>query len=83
MINKTVSSCKYCMRSVRIIVLTGLKYNVRFFADYIPTHENKLADSLSRLEFRKFWNEVPSIYNVPESLLPPKHFFLLMEIICR
>ena len=80
MINKTVSSCPYCMRLVRIIVLTSLKHNVRFFADYLETSKNVLADSLSRFDFVTFRTFAPASMDkfpvpLPHKLLPPEQFF--------
>ena len=54
MINTSSSGCKNCMVLIRLIVLEGLKWNVRIFAKYVKTSENKIADSLSRLQWKKF-----------------------------
>ena len=54
MINSLTSSCKNCMFSLRIIVLTGLKYNCRFMAVYIDTKSNFLLDTLSRGQMTRF-----------------------------
>ena len=51
MINKSTSGCKHCMNLVRLIMLESLKHQVRFFATYIRTDKNVLADSFSRLQF--------------------------------
>ena len=80
MINKTVSSCKSCMRLLRTIVLTSGKFNVRFFADYLETKKNVSADALSRLDFERFWSRVPNTMakyptQLPNELLPPGKFF--------
>ena len=47
MINKNASPCKNCMILIRTIVLTSLRYNVRFFTKYMKSAENILADTLS------------------------------------
>ena len=54
MVNQTSSSCKCCMHLIRKLVLRGLEYNFRVFTVYIPTKLNCLADSLSRLQFKRF-----------------------------
>ena len=47
-INNSSSSCKNCMHLVRIITLTSLKFNVRFFARWVRGAENLRSDLLSR-----------------------------------
>ena len=56
MINKTSSKCKNCMYLIRLLVLSGLLHNRRVFATYIESKRNDLADSLSRLDLRRFWD---------------------------
>ena len=58
MINKSSSKCKNCMKLIRIIVLNSLLYNVRIYARHIKLELNDLADSLSRLQFKRFWKIV-------------------------
>ena len=58
MINKTALPCIYCMKLIRIITLTSLNNNIRFFADYVRTDRNVLANSLSRMDFKKLWSNV-------------------------
>ena len=45
MLNNTTSSCKNCMILIRWIVLLGLRINTPFFAKYVLTKANFLADS--------------------------------------
>lgn len=47
MLNNTSSKCKHCMLLIRMIVLTGLKFNLRIFGKWVSTHDNYLADALS------------------------------------
>ena len=58
MINNTSSSCKNCMTLIRKMVLVCMDLNVRIFAKYVRTAENKLADALSRFQNCRFWREV-------------------------
>ena len=60
MINKTSSGCRKCMSLIRYLVLLGLKFNTRIFARHILGVRNELSDSLSRLQFGRFWDLVPS-----------------------
>lgn len=48
MINKGSSSCRKCMVLIRIITFTSMFYNTRFFARYMKSRDNTLADTLSR-----------------------------------
>lgn len=59
MINNSSSSCKRCMILIRIITLISLKYNTRYFAKYIKTTDNELADALSRNDMNRFWAKAP------------------------
>ena len=54
MVNSTTSSCKNCMILIRILVLECLYNNVRVFARYIKSADNKAPDYLSRLKFDSF-----------------------------
>ena len=58
MLNKSSSGCKNCMVLIRMITLQSLIWNVRVFADWISTGDNKLADALSRFQSRRFWQEI-------------------------
>ena len=55
MINQTSSSCKHCMCLIRRLVLHCLQSNVRVFALHVRGIHNNLSDSLSRLQFNRFW----------------------------
>ena len=55
MVNNSSSSCKFCMRLIRIITLESLVCNTRIFCKFIPTKENGLADALSRGQMTRFW----------------------------
>ena len=55
MINNSASSCKKCMYLLRLLILDNLVFNWRVFAKYIRSKSNDLADSLSRLQFDRFW----------------------------
>ena len=55
MVNHTATGGVNCMFLIRKIVLKCLQYNFRIFASYIKSEENKVADSLSRLDFQRFW----------------------------
>ena len=54
MINNTSSGCRNCMVLLRIIVLEGLKHNVRIFAKHVKSEDNDISDSLSRFKWNKF-----------------------------
>ena len=54
MINKNTSKCKNCMVLIRIIVMEGLKHNVRIAAKHVLGTNNKISDCLSRMKFLEF-----------------------------
>ena len=58
MLNNNTSGEKNCMVLIRKIVLFSMKFNIRIFAKHVPTDENSLADSLSRFQMTRFWEEV-------------------------
>ena len=75
MINQTSSKCKNCMFLLRLLVLSGMIHNRRISAKYIKSELNDWADSLSRLQFRRFFRlSGPNINNkpteVPERIWP-------------
>ena len=71
MVNSTSSTCKNCMHLIRLLVLSGLVDNRRVFARHVRGLDNKLADSLSRLDFSRFWREAPhSMSKLPDKTSP-------------
>ena len=75
MINRSTSTCKNCLHLIRIIVLAGLKNNVRIFANYVNTKANTRADMLSRQKIARFRREFGNEYEtwstaVPDELWP-------------
>ena len=59
MVDNLASSCKNCMYLLRLLTLNNLTNNRRVFVKYIDTKSNYLADSLSRLQFKRFWRLAP------------------------
>ena len=72
MVNNMTGKCEHSMKLIRLLAHNNLKYNCRVFVQYLSTKKNFLADSLSRLEFDRFFklaaplklqlqqNEIPS-----------------------
>ena len=54
----TTSGCKNCMTLIRLIVHECLVHNVRIFAKHVRSASNYLADSLSRFQMTRFWDDV-------------------------
>ena len=54
MINNNSTSCHNCMSLVRIFVLKCLIENVRVFAKFVKSKDNKIADLLSRDQIQHF-----------------------------
>ena len=60
MINNMTSSCQNCMFLLRVLVLNNLINNHRIQVKYVNMKINFLADSLSRLQFTRFWKLAPA-----------------------
>ena len=54
MINGMTSSCKNCMRLLRILILSNLKANRRLTARFVWSKDNGLVDALSRGQWDRF-----------------------------
>ena len=65
MVNNSSSKCKNCMVLIRIITLISLHHNVRVYAKFVPTKQNFLADSLSRLKINKLKQMHPQAAELP------------------
>ena len=54
MVNHTTSGCRNCMVLIRKLVLHSLFHNVKIKAVYLRSAKNKIANSLSRFQQRRF-----------------------------
>ena len=70
MLNKSTSSCPKCLKLIQLITLENIKYNRRVFVLHVRTHDNKLADALSRLNFKKFWSLAPKSMDKQPTSMP-------------
>ena len=59
MINNSTSSCKNCLNLIRKLVLFSLKLNIRVYATYVSSRDNRRSDLLSRLRVETFLKENP------------------------
>lgn len=73
-INKGRSKCPLIMRLMRRLVITSTIANFGFSARYFPGHLNTIADSLSRLQIKKFRKLAPKA-NPKPCPLPPQVMF--------
>ena len=79
MLNKSSSRCKNCMVLLRLITLESMVQNVRVFAKHVNTKDNGLSDSLSRMDFKRFWELSDKLENkmnpnptpIPAEIWPP------------
>ena len=82
MINLTSSSCKNCMVLIRIVVYTCLTLNLKITAKWVSTKANEIADSLSRLNYKKFFDITKDMCmdshntEVPHDIWPPMDIWL-------
>ena len=70
MVNNMTSSCQNCMYLLRMLALENLIHNRRIFAKFIDTKLNFLADSLSRMRFKKFFSLAPKGTKLQPECLP-------------
>ena len=68
MINNMVSKCANCMRLLRLLILSGLKFNRRLTAVYINTKDNGLSDALSRGQWERFRRLGPNMEIVGDKI---------------
>jgi len=69
-INKQSAKDKNIMSLLRVLILSLLHHNIRFKAEYISTHDNVIADSLSRLQATPQLLEYHSLNRDPVALDP-------------
>ncbi len=72
-INSGTSKCKATMKLIRSLYFMLCKYNVDCRAEYINTHDNILADSLSRLDMCKFHANHPTASKVMSFPVEPEY----------
>ena len=71
MVNNLASSCRNCMYLLRLLTLKNLINNRRIFAKHLFSKENFLADTLSRLQFDRFWHLALKDMNKEPSKISP------------
>ena len=80
MINSSSSKCKNCMILIRLIVLEGMRHNVKIGAKYVKSKENGLSDALSRLDFKHFRKLGPYMEDnstdIPKDIWPIQQIWL-------
>ena len=70
MVNKFTSNCLRCLKLIRILTLENIWYNRRIFVRHVWTEQNILADSLSCLNFPRFWRNAPLLMNQVADQIP-------------
>ena len=69
MVNSGVSFCHNCMYLLRMLTLNNLLFNKRIFVCHKTSKNNFLADSLSRLKLKLFFQQAPpKVSPLPERL---------------
>ena len=59
MLARSTSSCPRCLRLLRVIMYSSLKYNVRYFMKHVTSKNNLLADLLSQQKIEEFKKQAP------------------------
>ena len=69
MVNNMTSSCEHCMKLLRLLTLNNLEFNRRVFIRHVAGKNNCLSDSLSQLQFDRFFHLAPKTIDPhPEKL---------------
>ena len=84
MVNNLSSSCKNCMRLLRIIVKLSLNNKFRVFTKYVSSADNDLSDALSRNQLDWFFSiceekQIPVKKNtesLPPEIWPPEKYWI-------
>ena len=73
------SSCHQCMKLLRILTLDNIRSNRRVYVEYVKSSKNELADALSRMNLRRFWDKAPeNMKKLPEEI--PKQLWPINKI---
>ena len=70
MINTGSTKCTNCIALLRLLTINNLMHNRRIFIKYVTSADNFLADSLSRLKLKTFFQEAPETVNLQPQALP-------------
>ena len=65
-VNSLTSKCANCMKLVRMLTIDNMRNNRRVFVKFVRTEDNVLADSLSRMDFRRFWKNAPKTMSLKQ-----------------
>ena len=65
-VNNGSSSCKNCMKLLRLITLSGLQFNRRLMAKFVPTKQNEITDALLRGQWKHFRTVGPQMNQKPD-----------------
>ena len=69
MVNDYATNCPKSLKLLRILTLDNLRHNRRVFVKHIKTDDNILPDSLSRLDFKRFWkNALKNMCRFPDPI---------------
>ena len=71
MLNLGTSGCRQCLVLIRLITLHCMIHNVRVFGEHVSTTKNDLADSLSRLQFTRFFKLVAEKELIMDKMATP------------
>ena len=89
MIKGNSSGCKRCMILIRVIVLHCMIHNIRVFAKHVTSKKNSVADSLSRLQKRRFARLTHNLgmdaeaTNVPSEIWPVSKIWFELAKFCH
>ena len=70
MVNNLASSCSQCMKLIQIIALQVIVHGRRVRVIFVHSKNNILAETLSRMDFDRFWRHAPKSMSTKPCLLP-------------
>ena len=70
MVNNLASSCPQCLKLIRILALQVIQFDRKVRVAYVLSRQNVLADSLSHLDFKRFWKNAPKDMLAQPELFP-------------
>ena len=80
MIRSTTSSCKRCMRLIRLLTLKCLHFNVRIFTKHVKSDLNGITDALSRGQWSRFDEMARELDLNPQGDEPSEELFPIQKV---
>ena len=70
MVNNLASTCIQCRKLIRILTIDGIRSNHHLSVQPVRTENNGMVDTISRLNWTKFWKLAPVSMNKVPDVIP-------------